>query len=140
LASSFANSLPPFMFGNLSDYLFNYRPLSFAVWGYPFLASAILALIYWAIVRFYIKRLDIVYRGPARKLKTLAFYYGFISLIFYFVRYERIPYLSMRFLLWLWIVGYGLLTFLILYLEFKKIPNKRAQMIEREKKKRYLEF
>lgn len=125
------------MFNTLSDYLFKTRPLSFVVFGGAFLFSIIITLIYGLFGNFIIKKLPLFYRKTARHIKTLCLYYGFISILFYLVRIERIPYLSMRIWLYLWIIGFWAIAILMIAKEFYKIPIRQKKHFDEQKRKRY---
>lgn len=127
------------MFKTLVDYFLKTRPLSFEVWGEVFLFSIIITLVYGIFGNLVIKKLPIFQRKLARRLKTLSLYYGFISLGFYLVRIERIPYLSMRIWLWLWFLGFWVSVVLIVLQELKKIPARHQQQQAELKRKRYFE-
>ena len=127
------------MVNALIEYLFNTRPLSFDVLGGAFLFTIIVALIYGVFGKLIIKKLPLFYRKTARRLKSFSLYYGFISLILYLVRTERIPYLSMRIWLWLWFLGFWLMTIIIIVKEIRRIPSRRTRHTAEIKQKRYFD-
>ena len=127
------------MLNTLLEYLFNTKPLSFAFWGNFFFLSALAALILALGTKIFIKKIPVFYRSAIRKTTNLLIYYGSISLFFYFLRAQRVPYLSMRIWLWLWVIGVFLGAVFIIYKELKKIPKKREQLVQETKQKRYFE-
>ena len=123
----------------LLEYLFNTRPDQFALFGTLFLISATMSIIIAVKATFFTDRLPKLYRKTAGKARSLALWYGFISLIFYFLRAQQIPYFSMRAWLWVWCLSFAALTTFILYKEVKKIPARKEKIAERLKQQRYFE-
>jgi Ca2+/Na+ antiporter len=127
------------MINTLLEYLLNTRPLGFAIWGSFFFVSAIIAIILAIVAKIFIKKIPVFYGAVAKKTINLLIYYGAISLFFYFLRLQRIPYLSMRIWLWLWILGICAGAIFMIYKELKKVPIKQERFIKKMKQKRYFE-
>lgn len=125
------------MFNPSIDYFFNTQPPEFAIFGVIFLGTAFFAIILGVTLSFYVKRIPVFYRKIARKTRGALFWYGWISLGLYFLRLERIPYLSMRLWLWIWFFGFFAFFFLTFYREYRKIPVRKEKWEEDLKLKRY---
>lgn len=122
------------------EYLFNIRPLPFVSYGISFSFSAAGALAAALIIHARKKSIPITHRKIAVKLTKLLLWYGTISLFLFFLRTERIPYLSMRIWLWVWIASYTLMALFTLYREYRKIPLRKEKNNIEAKKKKYFEL
>lgn len=119
------------------NYLLQARPASFAVYGYPFLVSAGALLIFGLGARLFLSKIKPPYRRLVKRAKTYSLYYATISLLFLFLRWQRVPYLSMRLWLWLWVAGFAVLAILMVVKEIKRVPLKQAEQSLKLKQKRY---
>lgn len=127
-----------YMLHTLAEYLFNTKPLSFSHLGVFVVGSAVGALVAGAVISLSLEKAPLLYRKLLKKVRRSLIWYGIITAFFYFIRTERIPYLSMRLWLWGWIIGFvGFLTF-SLYREYRRIPIRREKLLKEEKLKRYL--
>lgn len=124
----------------ISDYLFNIRPHSFVHYGIYFSLSGVCALAFSLLIRARIKKIPLVYRKLSRKMSAILFQYGTISLFLFFLRTQRVPYLSMRLWLWLLIIYFITTTIFIIYKEYQQIPMRKVKMGEDVKQKRYFEL
>ena len=124
----------------ISDYLFNIRPNSFTHYGTYFSLSAVCVLAFSLLIRAQVKKIPLIYRKLSRKISTILFSYGTISLFLFFLRVERVPYLSMRLWLWLWMICFITGTSFFIYKEYRQIPVRKVKMGEEIKKKRYFEL
>jgi len=113
--------------------------LGFVLWGNFFFFSAVFAIILAFGTKIFIKKIPLFYGAVVRKTTNLLIYYGVVSLLFYFLRVQRVPYLSMRIWLWLWLIGMLLGAVFMIYKELKKVPIKQERFIRKEKQKRYFE-
>lgn len=127
------------MKSTLIEYFFNTRPQTFAVFGIYFFASAVLSLVIAIIVLFKNPAFPTIYKKMLLIAKTALIWYGIVSLFLFFLRQQRIPYLSMRIWLWVWVIGFGIITFSILFKEYRKIPLRKEKSIGEMKRKRYFE-
>lgn len=125
------------MFRPSIDYFFNTQPPPFSLLGNVFLGTSILAIICGAALAMCNTKIPIFYRKMARKAKRALMWYGGISLLIYFLRFQQIPYLSMRLWLWVWFFGFFLLLVLTLYREYRKIPGRKQKLEDEIKLKRY---
>ncbi len=125
------------MFKPTKDYFLNIQPLSFTELGTFFLITAIFSLIIGAALLMYSSKIPMFFRKIARKAKKMFFLYGGISLLLYFFRKEKIPYLSMRLWLWIWFFSFWTIFFIVLYRELRKIPDRKEKWKKELKLKRY---
>ena len=127
------------MFNTLTEYLFNTQPLHFAQFGWFFLLSIALAFAISIWIKFSKKNIPLIYKKLARKAMRFFAWYGTVSLFLYFLRLERVPYLSMRIWLWAWFLGWIIVAAIILLAEYKKIPVEKERTAKDAKFRRYFE-
>lgn len=125
------------MFKPTTDYFFNIQPEPFASWGVFFVTTAILAMIGAAAALAFRSKIPMFFRKMARKTRGTLFWYAVISLLLYFFRMEQIPYLSMRVWLWLWFFGFWTIVLVVLYKEYRKIPERKEKWAQELQLKRY---
>jgi len=121
------------------EYFLNIKPLTFKIWGGVFLGSAIIALITTLLYPFFKKQIPSFYKTLGKKIRYALTVYALVSLFLYFIRQQRIPYLSMRLWLWIWVLAFSAIVGVIAYKEIKEIPNKKEKIKKQEKFKRYFE-
>ena len=125
------------MFKPTKDYFLNIQPESFTGLGSFFLVTAMLSLILGAVLLMHSSKIPMFFRKLARKARKMFFLYGGISLLLYFFRKEKVPYLSMRLWLWIWFFNFWTIFFIVLYKEFRKIPDRKEKWQKELKLKRY---
>jgi len=122
------------------NYLFSTNPGSFKQYGWLVLIYFVLLLALGLGLQVYLTKLKGYHpvKKLFRKLVPWAYLSGALGLILWFIRYERAPYLSMRFFLWLLIFG-GLYWFLVIVItDLKQWEARKKQREEELKKRKYL--
>jgi len=127
------------MWPTLIEYLFNIRPLSFKTFGIGIIISIVLALVFGFGAGIVKTKIPILYRKTLKKAQNFALLYGFITLGLYFLREQRIPYLSARIILWAWLIIFILTSSYFIYNEWARIPERRKRLLESGKQKKYFD-
>ncbi|HRY60176.1 MAG TPA: hypothetical protein P5096_02255 [Patescibacteria group bacterium] len=120
-------------------YLFNTMPGYDMKLAQPFVAlfgiMVILALVSFIMSRKFRKK-------PVKHIWILVYnwfsYVGLVGLFLLFCRYEGVAYLSMRFLLFLWLVFFVLWGFYILWFRLKPYKKIVKEAKEKDRKDKYL--
>lgn len=73
-----------------------------------------------------------------KKIANFFFWMGIIEIILYFFRYERVPLLSSRFWLILWLILFFSWAAYIIHLKFKKVPAIVSDKKQKEEFEKYL--
>lgn len=113
-------------------YLFSLYPPTFEKFGWLVFAFFTAILVFSIIITVYAgqkrKLLDGLQRKFFQKLKTWGYFASLIGFLLWFLRFETIPWLSMRFLLWAWI-GF-LVAWLCVVAHYKAvvIPRRRREI------------
>ncbi len=121
----------------LIEYLFNFRPFSFTFWGVFLFASALGAILLYILIKILFNKIPLLYRKTIKKTQNILGWYGVVSIVLYFLRTQRVPYLSMRIWLWLWIISVLTWAILSITAEIKKIPERRIKIKQEIKNKQY---
>lgn len=99
--------------------------------------SIIIALIILTIITAFLKNKNSLYRGILKKLYGFCLANSIIGIIFFFLNYELIPFLSARIWLVLWLViMLGWLIFILKRL--KNIPETKKQLAKDQELKKYI--
>jgi len=90
------------------------------------------------VFRAHRKDIDNVAKRVATKISTFAFTTGLIGLVLFLLRQTRVYFFSRRFFFLLWLVALIIwLVFLLKYI-FKKAPEARQTLTERQEFEKYL--
>lgn len=73
-----------------------------------------------------------------RRVATMASTMGFVALVLLFFRYERIPTLSMRFWLYLWLLAALVWAAILARDLWKRVPREMSQWSDRQRIEKYL--
>ncbi len=123
--------MPAFL-GSILGYLFNLYPPVFQRFGWAVLAVCLLLLVFSLglsmRVRTRGKKKDGLERKFLNKLTHWGYGAGWGGLLLWFVRYEQIPWLSMRFVLWAWIAFSAAWLMLVVRYKFVIIPKRRVEI------------
>ncbi|MFH1620833.1 MAG: hypothetical protein ABIB04_01985 [Patescibacteria group bacterium] len=72
------------------------------------------------------------------KAGTFLLNFGLSGFVLYGLLYERVPYLSMRFWLLIWLVGFGYYAWLVYKYIFVEMVRIKQEKVEREKFEKWL--
>ncbi|MFH1712967.1 MAG: hypothetical protein ABH896_02155 [Candidatus Jacksonbacteria bacterium] len=121
----------------LIEYLFNAKPFSFASLGVFLLASALGAILLYILIKIFFNKIPLLFRKTCKKAQNILGWYGAVSIVLYFLRIQRVPYLSMRIWLWLWVTSILIWAILAISAELKKIPKRRIKINQEIKNRQY---
>ena len=117
---------------SIFGYLFNLYPPAFQRFGWAVLVGCMLLFVLSGWLSAYLRKLgkrkDGLERKFLRKLKNWGYGVSWGGLLLWFLRYEQIPWLSMRFLLWAWIVFSAVWLMFVMRYKLVIIPKRRAEI------------
>lgn len=120
------------MINILVNYFFNLYPPRFEKYGWVVLGLFSALFILYIILAVYIKKSYKKHDGLQRKflmkIKRWAYWIGLVGLILWFLRFETVPWLSMRLMLWLWIAVMA--VWLVYVIRYKAVvmPRRRREI------------
>ncbi|MBU1037146.1 hypothetical protein KKF32_03870 [Patescibacteria group bacterium] len=124
-----------------TDYWFATKPLAFNPLILKILLVVFIVIIILAIISsllFLKKPKDKLSKKIWSKLTNWLYAFGIVNLIFVFFRQERIPYLSMRLIMFLWLLASFIWLIFILRFMFLKIPKVKREQTQKEELEKYL--
>lgn len=112
-------------------------PTALKMYFIVFLALVIIG----AVVRMLSKRRlkDRFALEIASRTATLLVIMGILGLGYWFLAFERIPFLSSRFWLLVWLIGALIWLWSILKFAYKTVPKERDRLNKRKDQKKYFE-
>jgi len=124
------------------SYWFNFTAIPFL----PLVDKVLLVFLYgvliagigcWVYAKFG-KKLEKDRKKLLRRYANLLTTAGFIGLLLYAFTWQRIPFLSMRFLFVLWVLLFGYWLWTIVRFQWKELPLKRQLRKEQAERNKWL--
>jgi len=119
------------------DYIFKVTPPASGWYLYLLVIFILLILLALASI-WVIKRQDKVYRKLQKQIFNSFLSCGIIGLFLVFCRFEQIPYLSSRLMLWLLTLVFIFLSGSILFYIRVILPEEKQELLKKQKFNKYL--